>query len=340
VTQPPYGPGEHPGPPPGYGPPPSYGPPPGYGYPPGYGPPPPAPKPGCVPLRPLGLGDILDGSFTMIRRNPRVMLGLSAAVAVAQVLLVALFELIAFSQLGDVKITDAGDSTRTTDLGPLLGTEGASFATLVASTLLGAVLTGMLTVAITQDVLGVRLGPAEVWARTKGRIWRLLALAVVATVAEFVGLLFCLAPGIWLWGIWAVAVPAMMTEHTTMRGAFGRSRALVAGTFWRVWGIRALGVAIASVIGGFIALPFEIVGLVVDSNTFSDTADSSIPVVFLVLTAVGSAVSATFTAPIRAGVDALLYVDLRMRKEGLDIVLQQSIGRPRGDAPPTVRTAF
>jgi hypothetical protein len=294
-----------------------------------------------VPLRPLGLGDILDGSFTMIRRNPRVMLGLSAAVAVAQVLLVALFEVIAFSRLGDVTVTDANGATTSTNLGPLLGTEGAQFATLVASTLLGAVLTGMLTVAITQDVLGVRLGPAEVWVRTKGRIWRLVALAVIATVAEFAGLLVFLAPGIWLWGIWAVAVPALMTEQTTIRGAFGRSRALVSGTFWRVWGIRALGAMIASFIGFFIALPFEIVGLVAGGNAFSDTAGgTSVPVLFLVLTAVGSAVSATFTAPIRAGVDALLYVDLRMRKEGLDIVLRQTVGHPRSEAPASPRTAF
>ena len=41
-------------------------------------------------------------------------------------------------------------------------------------------------------------------------------------------------------------------------------------------------------------------------------------------------IAATFTAPIRAGIDALLYVDLRMRKEGLDIVLQLPPLRPGG----------
>src|SRR5215472_1635904 len=60
----------------------------GYGQP-GYGPslPPigggwaaPAPMPGGVPLRPLGVGEILSGAFTLIRRNPVATLGLAAII--------------------------------------------------------------------------------------------------------------------------------------------------------------------------------------------------------------------------------------------------------------------
>lgn len=333
MTQPPYGYG------PGYAP--GYGPGYGYGLPP-YVPPP--PKPGCVPLRPLGLGDILDGSFKMIRRNPRVTIGLSAAVAVVQVLLVAVFEVVSYALLGKVNVTSSSDPTAETNLGPLLGSNAVQFASFVVSSLLGAVLTGMLTVAITQDVLGVRMTIAEVWARVRKRIWPLIGLAVLTTVVEFAGLLACVAPGVWLWGIWAVAVPALMVEGTTIRGALGRSRQLVAGTFWRVWGIRALGTMIASFIGSFIAMPFLLVGVFADSSVLSSTDGNAVPILFIVLTAVGSAVSATFTAPLRAGIDALLYVDLRMRKEGLDIVLQQAAAKTgpyaRPTAPPLPHTAF
>src|SRR5215831_16079644 len=49
----------------GYGPP-GYGPP-GYGAPRGgWAPPPQAPKPGVIPLRPVAVGEILDGAFTSI----------------------------------------------------------------------------------------------------------------------------------------------------------------------------------------------------------------------------------------------------------------------------------
>jgi hypothetical protein len=52
----------------------------------------------------------------------------------------------------------------------------------------------------------------------------------------------------------------------------------------------------------------------------------------------------TFTAPVRAGIDALLYVDLRMRKEGMDIALQQAASQraaaPPATQPPPTATAF
>ncbi len=41
---------------------------------------PPPPRPGIVPLRPLGVGELLDGAFAAIRRYPRATLGLAAAV--------------------------------------------------------------------------------------------------------------------------------------------------------------------------------------------------------------------------------------------------------------------
>ena len=293
------------------------------------------PKPGCVPLRPLGLSDILDGSFTAIRRNPKVMLGLSAAVASVQVVLVALVEVVAYAQLGRITVTSNSGATTQTNLGPLLGTEMVQLVTVFVSALLGAFLTGMLTIAITQDVLGVLLDVRQIWQRVQGRLWRLVGLSLLTTLLEFLGLVLCLAPGIWLWGIWAVAVPAMMVERTTVRGALRRSRALVTGTFWRVWGIRALGWITATVIGAIIAVPFLIAGFVVSGNVFSATASSGhLPAAFLILSAIGSAVSATFTAPVRAGIDALLYVDLRMRREGLDIALQQALAQSTAPAPP------
>src|SRR5699024_8330044 len=45
---------------------------------PGYAPPP--LRPGVVPLRPMTLGDILNGAFGLIRHNPRTTIGLSLIV--------------------------------------------------------------------------------------------------------------------------------------------------------------------------------------------------------------------------------------------------------------------
>jgi hypothetical protein len=44
----------------------------------------------------------------------------------------------------------------------------------------------------------------------------------------------------------------------------------------------------------------------------------------LVIGAIGSILAATVTRPISAGVNVLLYVDLRMRREGLDLTLREA----------------
>jgi hypothetical protein len=70
---------------------------------------------------------------------------------------------------------------------------------------------------------------------------------------------------------------------------------------------------------------------------------SGSPAVYVLIISVGSVLSATLTEPVRAGIDALLYVDLRMRREGLDIVLQQAARAAQPAAPAVsarARSAF
>ncbi|HLZ38420.1 MAG TPA: hypothetical protein VKP64_11855, partial [Mycobacteriales bacterium] len=100
-------------------------------------------KPGVVPLRPLAVGEILDGAFTMIRREPRLTLGLAAGVVVVELVVTALVGAL----LGDV-----GAAFGVRDLDALaaggftaVGTLPGLVSTLVAA-VLGAVYTGMVTV--------------------------------------------------------------------------------------------------------------------------------------------------------------------------------------------------
>jgi hypothetical protein len=166
----------------------------------------------------------------------------------------------------------------------------------------------------------VKLTIGQAWQRAKPRIWALFGLSLTITLLEALGLIPCLVIGVWLWGIWAVAVPAMMVEGTSVGGSLSRSRQLVQGTFWRVWGIRALGTLLVTIVADLISAPFTVVGLLVGGFHLGQTHLSGTLILF---TAIGSMIAGTITAPVRAAIDALLYVDLRMRKEGLDLVLQQ-----------------
>jgi hypothetical protein len=296
-----------------------------------------APRPGCVPLRPLGLGDILDGSFKVIRRNPRTTLGLSAMVAVLQIAVLAVVQIFAFSRLAS-SIDNSNPNSPRVNLGQLVGAEGTAVAGALLSAVFAVVLSGMLTVVITEDVLGNQLSLEKVWARIRPKLLRLIGLSLVVGLVPVLALVLCIAPGIWLWGIWAVAVPAMIVEDTKVFGSLGRSKRLVDGTFWRVWGIRALGALMVSVASGLITVPFSAVAAAVSGHQLfstTGTGNLSLPVAYVLISSIGSVLATTLTAPVKAAIDSLLYVDLRMRKEGLDIVLQQAAANPASVAATT-----
>lgn len=253
-------------------------------------------------LRPLGVAEILDGAVRLVRHNGRAVLSVSVPFAVVTTGLSALF------QYATLESRDA------LTFGALGG--------LVLRAGLGAVLTGLLAPLFSSSLLGTRLTAGQSLRRVGRAAWSLLGLGLVVTVAEGAGLFALLVLGVWLWGIWAVAAPALALERTGVFGALGRSRTLVSGRFWRTWGVRALGYLLTSVLGLFIAIPFEVVAAVVsDSNPFDTAGGVSHPAVFVAILAAGTLISNALLAPVASAIDVLLYSDLRMRREGMDIVL-------------------
>ncbi len=88
-------------------------------------------------------------------------------------------------------------------------------------------------------------------------IWLpLIGLAVLLGVAVTIGFLLLVAPGLYLMTIWAVAAPALVIERRGIGAAFGRSRELVRGHGWQVFGVIVLVVLLAllaSIVVGLLA---------------------------------------------------------------------------------------
>ncbi len=342
--------------PPGSGPPPGYTPS-GYGPPPGYGsqyaayaPAPPAPKPGIVPLRPLGLGEILDGAVTYIRANPRAVLGVSVVLALVAAIVSFITNVLTWGafqgSLNDLSsqldsLDSGGSSVDTTSR---LGSSLGELASSGVSALVGVVATGMFTVLIGHAVLGRRISAGQAWSEARGRLIRLLGLLVlivIATVGILVGGFVVLlvlaallgAPGavigaiailglipvsIWLWVSWSLAAPALMLERVGVLESMRRSFRLVHTAWWRIFGIQILAAIIASVIGGVLTVPFALIGGI---SLLNSSSSSATPWLYLIGTAIGTLVATTVVQPFSAGVTALLYVDQRIRREALDLVL-------------------
>ena len=356
-------------PPPGYGQP-GYGPPPPYGQP-GYGTagygqwsaPPPAPSPGGVPLRPLAVGDILSGAFTLIRRNPAATLGLAAIVQTVYGVLSAFFawaEQRAAHKL-TVSVTPQASSTQ---FGHAIGHFFLSYvpylaADLVLAFIFQAVLTGMLTGALGRGLLGNKITIGEAWRIARVPeviavsllvplillgIWvpiavivGVLAIAKITVLAVLVGVVGFV--GAFLATVWisvrlSLAVPAIVLEGAGPVAALRRSWQLVQASWWRIFGITLLAGIVVAVIGGILQIPFVVVETLVGGSSglgpiFSHGATAAATVagpslIAIIIGAIGSIIAATCTRPISAGVTVLLYADMRIRKEGLDLALSQA----------------
>jgi hypothetical protein len=271
-------------------------------------------EPRAAPLRPMGVAEILDGAVRLVRRNARAALTISAPFAVVRAVVNALISYATVNSGGAAVLATIGS--------------------LLLAILFGTVLTGLLAPVYSRDLLGSRMpaGGAVRGVGVRGGAL-LVALGVIETVAQGAGLAAFAVGGVWLWGVWAVAAPALVLEHTGVRGALGRSVALVRGLFWRTWGIRALGWLLVSVLGFVIALPFQVVAsFVVDYNPFSSSHSVGNPGLYVLLLSLGGVIVALLLPPVSAAIDLLLYTDLRMRKEGMDILLGLP-AEPAGEPP-------
>lgn len=306
--------------------------------------PPPPPRPGIVPLRPLGVGELLDGAFTAIRRYPRVTLGLAALV----MLFVSVLTLLLDGALL-VGIEPPADGASWEDSKGYVGRFATRSLAVYGIESVGTlVLTGLITAVIGQAVLGRSITPRDAWERLRPLIWRLLAVSVLthlifigiavgtllpailaaaagggdAAVVLFVlGLIAWVGLSVYAFVALALAPAVLVLERQTVRGALSRSRALVRRSWWRVFGILALASLIAGVLGSIISLPFGLAGGGLSS--LSDDA-STLRFTDVFLAAIGSLVAGSLVQPFSAGVRALLYIDRRIRAEALDVTLTRA----------------
>ena len=118
----------------------------------------------------------------------------------------------------------------------LAGTIGAllgSLVSIVAAFLLQATL-----VKAVQDVRDGRVDMSigETVSAVVPYLGAVIVASLLAGIAIVIGLALIIAPGLYLITIWAVIVPVIVIEGVGALASFGRSRALVRGHGWHVFG--------------------------------------------------------------------------------------------------------
>ncbi|MFL1380346.1 glycerophosphoryl diester phosphodiesterase membrane domain-containing protein [Nocardiopsis protaetiae] len=332
---------------------------PGYGHP-GYRQIPQAAKPGVVALRPMTLGDILNGAFTLIRRNPKTMVGLSLIImAVASIVTAAASTWYTDGYIDWLDQSLMDPYAVDPDVPIFPGSPLAFGLTMVGELigyLGGSILVGLLATTVGMAVLGYRLTPAQAWAGAKSRFGAVIGLALIQLVIMTVlwtafmvvvfgaiflgalagvasnvwagllvgavsfigGLAVVFAPFLWIWIRLYYALPIVVLERLGPFQAMARSWRLSQGHWWRTFGVWALTGVLLFFVSSILATPL---GIASGVFTFIDPEAGWTLVAAGAVTYLGTVIAAAITQPFRVGVNTLLYVDLRMRREGLDLKL-------------------
>ncbi|MFE9606917.1 glycerophosphoryl diester phosphodiesterase membrane domain-containing protein [Streptomyces sp. NPDC006012] len=335
----------------GYGGPAGYG---GWGA--GWGGPPPAAKPGVIPLRPLGVGEILDGAVSTMRTYWRTVLGISLTVAVVTEIVVVLLQGLV---LDDTATTDAltDPSASFDELSRAMGESMLSSAAVLLISFIGTIVaTALLTTVTSRAVLGRPVTSGEAWRDARPQLGRLFGLICLLPLISL-GIMLCGAlPGIlvavagagdaavfplltlgllaafvvvvWLMVRFSLASPALMLERQGILKSMSRSAKLVRGSWWRVFGIQLLAGIIANIIASIVIIPFALIGAALSGDGFSGflSGTGGVGWTFLIVSGIGSVIGSTVTFPISAGAGVLLYIDQRIRREALDLELARAAG--------------
>jgi hypothetical protein len=118
----------------------------------------------------------------------------------------------------------------------------AGFLGAIAGTVVSIAGVFLLQSALVEAVADVRDGRADLTlSDTLGRVWPRLGSVVgaglLAGVAIVIGFILLLAPGLYLLTIWSLIIPAIVLENRGVMESFGRSRDLVRGYGWTVFGV-------------------------------------------------------------------------------------------------------
>ena len=325
-----------------------------------------APKPGIIPLRPLSVTEIIGGAFEALRANPRAMflpalivMSIVGLISAAVTFLTTRAEFDALAALPDSTGTSANDTETALEVFRITGIAGlAQTGPSLLLSLVSTILTGLLIMTVSRSVLGRIATPSEVWARVRSRIWPLIGQSVligliglvavllslgffiaviVAAISAFDGdpdvaammigvlVLFILTIAFVLVAIYlsirlSFSSAALILENVGVWEGMRRSWHLTKGSFWRVLGILLLALVITTTLVGLVSSALSFVGGLTALGGEDAYAAVMAGSSFL------SSVLQAAVLPFNSAVVALTYIDLRMRKEGLDVELRQAAG--------------
>ena len=258
-------------------------------------------------LRPLSLGEILDRTFTLYRRNFLLFFGITA---LPQLLVLGfnLCQVLFAGRPGTPKVM----SGTTVGLGILLALAG--FIVYFVAYLFAH---GGTVYAISDLYLGRSTSIGASLRRMRGQAGTLLGVLILNGLVVMVAFIFLIIPGVYVACRLITCIPAALLENLGPRESLERSFALTKDNAGRSFVIYLLYFAIFYAIFFLLAFPFMVaIGL--------SAKNPAMMTVWTMLMQVGSSLAAILVTPIFTIASTVFYYDLRVRKEAFDLQIMMN----------------
>lgn len=274
-------------------------------------------------LSPKGIGRIIDDAFELYRANfATIALG-SAIVLFPVGLLIAISQVFYTRGLLAVVPAIIDGSQQVDELSRLQ--VWASVSNLVAPLLLGArlfVTSAVLAAAPTMRA-GGRLSVREFLRGGLARWgWVVLVALLISLVTSF-GYAFLIVPGVYLWARLSVARVVCVVERPPFEKTFTRAWSLTSGRVWRTV-LFAVGLGLLTVVLESAVDAPAVLRQIFSSVTNPEAVFSELSIGWKVVEGVLSATALSLVYPFAELAWFFYYLDLRARREGMDLVVRAS----------------
>lgn len=249
-----------------------------------------------LPLRQMGIGEMIDAAVKLYRRDFLALIGIVAIVLVP----------VTFAQVWVTQMM----------LGPAatVPTEEAAIQLLVVGLIFFAVqflivqpfLVAAVARAAADAYQGEDVSIERTYRYALSRLPAILWITVLTTVVTLIGFILLIIPGIIAFVRLALTPPVLVVEDVRGTKALRRSWNLTKGNFWRLLALLLLSTLIATVGVLIITIPTEVVALMLGPGGWP-------------VSALGTTLATVLITPFSMLIIVLFYFDMRIRKEGFDI---------------------
>lgn len=326
----------------------------------------PAPKKGIIPLHPLTFGMLLGKAFAALRHNPKVLFGFAVVIQLIVVLATAgIMGVVLFTSFARLETVPVGSPDFDAVLaGTIAVNIVAGLAVGLASIAFTAIMQGVVAAEIGYAAIGVKATLRMLWKKMAPAFWRLTGFAALSVIAvfgflaviaaligafiagglggspELIGVLVlvvilialaCIPLVVWLSTKLLLVPSILVLERARFREALVRSWRLTRGRFWVAWGVTFLISAIMGLAMQVVSVPVTLLSSLLGSVVAPTGATEPSAIISYVFTLIAPQilllVLQAITLVVQSTGSALVYLDCRMRYEGLDQTLISHVER-------------